>query len=64
MKDRMEMSEMAKTKRNANRADNLAHADKVFVRGTWYEGGVGNPRRALSPDSIARRYARFIRDIR
>jgi len=33
-----------KANKDLYRQDNLAHADGVFVHGTYYEGGVGHPR--------------------
>ena len=43
MKDRKEMSEQFRQKRDDNRADNKSRAHGVRVGGTYYEHGIPNP---------------------
>jgi hypothetical protein len=43
MKDRKEMSESFRARRDANRLDNRNRAHGVRVHGTYYEYGVPNP---------------------
>lgn len=64
MKDRKEMSEQAKQRRDANHNDNLNRLHGSRWRGTYFENGVGNPGsywlKARFSDPVTRAYAEHI----